>query len=301
MKKLTVTIGIPAYNEKLNIKSLLTSLLKQKTDNILLTEIIVVSDASNDGTNSEVLAFKDRRIKLLINPERQGVNFSQNKIIKTATGDILVLLNADVLPFNTRFLQEIIKPLVKDKNVGLVGAETLPTKPGGTIDCIISDSHKFKNYIYRQINNGQNIYLCHGRTRAFSRSFYTKIRWPKDCPEDSYSYLFCIKNGFKFAYTPSAKVLFRSPATLADHVKQSQRFVKGKEALGRYFSADILKREYRISTFLLFKSLVEFFVKSPLSVMGYLIISIYTRLLALNKNIDHSKWEISLSTKQGLQ
>ena len=49
-KKLTVTIGIPAYNEEANVRNLLVSLLAQKETNFKLQEIIVVSDGSTDKT-----------------------------------------------------------------------------------------------------------------------------------------------------------------------------------------------------------------------------------------------------------
>lgn len=48
MKKLSVSVGIPAYNEEQNIASLIFGILKQKVNNITLKEIIVISDGSTD-------------------------------------------------------------------------------------------------------------------------------------------------------------------------------------------------------------------------------------------------------------
>jgi glycosyltransferase involved in cell wall biosynthesis len=45
-KNMTVTIGIPAYNEAANITSLLMALLAQNTPNFKLESIIVASDGS---------------------------------------------------------------------------------------------------------------------------------------------------------------------------------------------------------------------------------------------------------------
>lgn len=292
-----ISIGIPAYNEEKNIRWLLKSLLTQELGRFELAEIIVVSDASTDKTNAEVAFFNDRRIKLLVNERRQGVNASQNKIVKSASGDILIILNADVLPADRRFLQEIIKPFKKDQRVGLVGAQTIPTKSLTMIDAIISESHKFKNLLYQQLGEGDSIYLCHGRARAFSKQFYSQIHWPDDCPEDPYSYLFCLKRGFKFVYHPCAKVFFRSPSTLADHLRQSYRFNQGKRALEKYFPKPLLKKAYHISKKLLIASFAEFFLKHPFAISAYLAISAYTRLLRLNKVIDHSKWDVAPTTK----
>ena len=49
-KKLTVSVGIPAYDEEANIKSLLEAILQQRQENFILKSIIVVSDGSTDRT-----------------------------------------------------------------------------------------------------------------------------------------------------------------------------------------------------------------------------------------------------------
>ena len=58
MKKLRISIGIPAYNEGGNIARLLRSVLGQKKRE-LIDEIIVISDGSSDNTVSEVKTFND--------------------------------------------------------------------------------------------------------------------------------------------------------------------------------------------------------------------------------------------------
>ena len=67
MKKLTVTIGIPAYNEEKNIGRLLKSLSNQKGDDFTLNEIVVLSDGSTDMTNEIVHSQSklNRKVKLL--------------------------------------------------------------------------------------------------------------------------------------------------------------------------------------------------------------------------------------------
>jgi len=80
-KKLTVTIGIPAFNEEANIGFLLKDVLMQKTNSFKLTNILVSSDGSTDKTKFIVEAFKDKRIKLLANIERKGQSYRQNQIM----------------------------------------------------------------------------------------------------------------------------------------------------------------------------------------------------------------------------
>src|SRR5690242_10839999 len=98
MKKLSVSVGIPAYNEEANIKALLLSILSQKGNNFTLKEIIVVSDCSNDNTVAEVKNVKSKKIILIQNRKRSGAAIGQNKIVDFFSGEVLVIFNADVIP-----------------------------------------------------------------------------------------------------------------------------------------------------------------------------------------------------------
>ena len=64
-KKLSVSVGIPALNEELNIKQLLTAILRQEEDSFVLREIIVVSDGSTDETVALAKSIKDKRIRVI--------------------------------------------------------------------------------------------------------------------------------------------------------------------------------------------------------------------------------------------
>ena len=85
MQKLTVTIGVPAFNEGQNMRFLLRSLLKQTETNFIVQKIIIVSDASTDNTNEIISNTKDSRVQLIVNKVREGQINSQNKIFSLAT------------------------------------------------------------------------------------------------------------------------------------------------------------------------------------------------------------------------
>ena len=66
MKKISLSIGIPAHNEEANIGRLLENLLTQPLEDFLiLEEIIVVTSGCTDRTEKIVDKFakKDERIK----------------------------------------------------------------------------------------------------------------------------------------------------------------------------------------------------------------------------------------------
>jgi len=298
MGKIKLSIGIPAYNEELNIKFLIKALLGQEYKNVELEEIILVSDGSSDRTVEYARSVGYERLRVIERQLRKGGKLTQNEIIKEARGDVLILLDADVLPVGRQFVENIVAPIREDKKVGLVGAFTKSAKPTTLFEGVIASSHEFKNRLYQRINGKDNIYLCHGRARALSKSFYTQINWPKNIPEDAYSYLFCLQKGLKFVFAPKAQVIFRSPANFRDHFLQSNRFLLGKKRLEKYFPSDWVKAQYGYSKSLLIWTLIVYLFKNPVSILSYLMVAVVVRVYGLIKTTSDVKWDISTSTKK---
>lgn len=296
-KKFTITIGIPAYNEEANIYILLRSIISQKISEGILEKIIVISDGSQDQTVDQAKRINDKRLLVINNNKRQGAMVVQNEILKITNSDILIMLDADVILDGNNFVNEIIKPIIKDEKVGLVGADTVSLAGRTFIEMVVARSHEFKRNIYKKIDNGNNIYLCHGRARAFSKKLYKDFEWPSESPEDAFSYLVCIKNNLKFKYSPNAVIKFSSPSSLTDHKKQSDRFRKGKKDLLKFFDKDLVNAEYNIPATIIMREMFLSMVKSPLLMFLYLFIYSYLMLFSKDRDIDHSKIEPSKSSK----
>jgi len=236
MKKLSITIGISAYNEENNIKNLLESVLIQSTKNIILKEIIIISDGSKDNTVREIKLINDSRIKLFSHRKRAGKSNRMNEIFRKFTSDILVLLDGDIVLGNNKVLEEVAKPFIKDAEIGLVGGKTEPFIKNNYIVKAINLTIKcYVNYT-ETINNGDNVYACKGAFVALSKKFAKNLSIPKEVvSSDTYQYLSCIKQGFKFKYVRSTKVYYHLPQTLRDHVKQNKRFVSARHEMEKYF------------------------------------------------------------------
>lgn len=292
-----VTIGIPAHNEEDNIALLIEALKTQKMDHGQIAEIIVVSDGSTDHTVDRVRSISDERIRLIVWKKREGLNSAQNKIVSEASGDILVILNADILPANDTFIQEIIAPILNDDRVGLVGADMTAAKSLSIFEAIIMNSYEMKNNIYKALRSQDNIYLCHGQARAFSRAFYKQMKWLDEFPEDAYSYILCLQKGFLFRFASCAQVVFRCPQNLLDHLRQSGRFVDGKERLRRGFSASSIHAYYRIPLPLFFREFGKLLARHPFLTAAYLLIMIYVRMSGWRPS-HASRYEISKSSKK---
>lgn len=100
-----VTIVIPTYNEIGDIENCLKSVLSLNYANI---EIIIIDGASTDGTLSILHEYEARnQIVLVEEPARRGVSIARNIGVLHGQGDIVVLLNADVI-LDKDFLDKVI-------------------------------------------------------------------------------------------------------------------------------------------------------------------------------------------------
>jgi cellulose synthase/poly-beta-1,6-N-acetylglucosamine synthase-like glycosyltransferase len=299
MKKIpTIMIGIPAYNEQENVSRLLKSLVKQKVISGVVKRIIVISDGSNDDTVKRARSINSPKIKIIDQKQRIGMNATENVLLSLAKEDILVLMNADVLPASPDTLEALIRPMVKDDQVGICGGDTSPIKAKNLIEKFVNHGHLYKQELFRSINRGNNFFLCHGRFRAFSKQFYSTLILPTDSPEDGYSYLSCIQKGFTFVYVQDSTVLFRSPQTLIDHARQSIRFIYGNESYKKYFSSEFVRKHCSLSfSQILFFAIKRFF-EYPVGMSGYVLLMILTRIKYRNEDINLRYWNTSLTSKK---
>jgi len=93
-----ITILVPAHNEEEIIRYKLENLSRLKYD-MNLTQIILVDDASTDGTVDEVLKFVKRHPELNIQvikaKKRGGKSRALNLGLKRSTGEVVIVSDAD--------------------------------------------------------------------------------------------------------------------------------------------------------------------------------------------------------------
>lgn len=293
----TVSVGIPAFNEEANIGNLMTGLLRQTQKNFCLKEIIVYSDGSTDSTVKIVRQFKDTRIRAVDQRKREGRAFGQNQIIRNASGKILVLFDADVTIKDRLFLEKIIKPIV-EKRADLVSVSLENLPPRNFFEGILAVSMQIKKKAFEQYLGGHNLYTCHGPARAFSQRLYQMISFPQSIGEDAYSFLFCLFFGFRYCYLPQAVAYYRLPDNLADHENQSRRFFSSPALLSGYFGDKFVSRHYFFPWAIFLPSIAGYLLKKPLQTVLYLLILLLLRLKSAFKKLPPSQiWPTAKSSK----
>lgn len=291
----TVSIGIAAYNEEENIAKLLNALIRQNEHEFILKEIIVISDGSTDDTVMRIGTILDHKITVIDSKVRVGQALRQNEIIKRYSGDILILLNADIIVDNNEFIVKMITPILENEGIGIVAARVKPLQAAGFFESVINVSVSMKQEMYQKINNANNIYMCHGRARAFNKKFADILRFPAAPGEDAYSYIMCVESGFEFYYEGDAIVYYRSPNNLRDHLRQSKRFIKSRSMLTSLPKSNA-RNYYKIPISLFLFTLVKYVLKKPFHLFVYLGIYFIAQLSSLWYQAS-AIWDISVSSK----
>lgn len=299
-KKITVTIGIPAYNEESNIRKLLESLLSQKQINFLLKEIIVISDGSTDTTNSIVESFENPIIKLIKGRTRVSQQIRQNQLISLFKGDLLVIIEADTLPYDDKILNTLVAPFLEDNNqkIDMVTGQAISLPAKTLVEKIDSHGMQIKDNIFSEWGNGDNLYSAGGHAmKTLSRNFASKLIFPTDVPEDSYTYFRLKQLGLQMIKQQNAKAYVKRASNLKDYIRRNKKFVGGKETLKEYFPKDLVNREFAPPINLLIKHLLLAAFHSPFLTTLYLLMSLLVRLLNFGTKEFNSLYQPFNSTK----
>src|SRR3990167_6085201 len=88
-----ISVIIPNFNGRKLLEKNLPQVLKELID----AEVIIVDDASTDGS-ADFLSKNYPQIKVISRKQNMGFASSVNLGVKSAQGELLLLLNSDVYP-----------------------------------------------------------------------------------------------------------------------------------------------------------------------------------------------------------
>jgi cellulose synthase/poly-beta-1,6-N-acetylglucosamine synthase-like glycosyltransferase len=197
-----VTIITAAFNEQAHIGATIENKLRQDYPPALL-EMIVVSDASTDGTDDIVrqIAARDSRVQLLRNEIRAGKTSGLNLAIPRARGEIVVFADA-----NSIYRPDAIAKLVRnfaDPQVGYVTGRMLYVNADGSLvgdGC--SAYMRYENSLRAAETRLGSIVGVDGGVDAIRRELYRPMR-PDQLP-DFVAPLTVAEQGFRVVYEPEA-------------------------------------------------------------------------------------------------
>ena len=127
-----LSILIPAYNEARTIESILNRILEVELIHDIKKEIIIIDDCSTDGTlnviKDFIAAHPAANIQVQQHPENKGKGAAIHTGIKAATGDYLIVQDAD-LEYDPAEFNELFQPVFYDNADVVYGSRFMGSKP----------------------------------------------------------------------------------------------------------------------------------------------------------------------------
>ncbi len=262
-----LTILIVAYNEARRLRPTLEHALATDYPADRLN-VLVVSDASSDGTDDLVLQYGDPRVRLLRMPERSGKPAGENAAGAMLRGDIVVSIDASIL-----IPRDSLKPLVRallDPAVGLASGR----------DISIGDEAREGNKAESSYV-GLEMTLRHLETRVHSivgasgcfyanRRHLQQVQLPTELARDFAAASVARAHGYRAVSVDDATCLVpRTPTLKAELRRKSRTMGRGLDTLVylrgmmnpfRYGSYAFMMVSHKLVRWLLFPSLLGWLV-----------------------------------------
>lgn len=269
------------------------SLVNQQTNSIFISEILVISSGSSDGTNRIVnnLSKEYRKIKLIRQKKRLGKASAVNVILSEAKEKVVVLCSADLILAKDT-IEKLTSPF-RNKSVGITGSHPIP----------LNDPNSFFGFAANLLWDLHHaISLTSpkmGECIAFRKTFK---QIPVLSSVDEVNIESLIKGqGYNAVYAPNAIVYNKGADTLSDFIDRRRHIYAGHLATRHEYS-------YSVSTingikifFLLLKKFqpnFRFIAWTPIIVL----LEAYSRFLGFLdykfKLKTHTVWQITKSTKK---
>jgi glycosyltransferase involved in cell wall biosynthesis len=293
-KNKIITIGIPTYNEEKNIVKFFESLKKQNIESNSIDKILFVDD-SEDNTPELINKLKienpSLKIELIHNNKRMGASNAWNTIFKESTGEVIVLLDADI-ELEKNCIVNLTSKI--NENTGLCASNTQPIIQN---DNRFSKASAFIAFWLRSIRqHGVSRYTTMGRALALNSEYVKYLEIPINIIAiDLYIQCKILENQKNVVYNDDAVIYFKTPSTMPDFLGQVTRAIIGHN--------QIKKLTKKCSPNLPFLILLKEFLINSFRYPNYALALMYCYSMLpysyfkTKKNVSYL-WQTASSTKE---
>lgn len=228
-KMISVTIGIPAYNEEGRIGPLLEQILRQKC---LTPESIIFNvSGSTDGTGSEVASMADRYhasslVKIIDNHARAGKAAALNDIIRVCNSKVVIFLDGDV-KLHDGCLRQVLEPFLRDPSVGVVSGNVMSINDGDGLFSFISQLERQMHHeLCMDLVRRNQAPKVNGTFFAMKKDVADNL--PRETVSDDEYISGCAQmKGYRVTYAPEAIVYTKDPSNYRDYLAKRRRIYAG--------------------------------------------------------------------------
>ena len=253
---------------------------------------MVVASGCTDDTESIVQthAKEDPRIRLLVQPHREGKASAINQFLLSANEKIVVLCSADLLPAPDS-VEQLVAPFV-DSELGMTCARPVPVNDPETF-------MGFAAHMLWNLHHQVNLLNFKAGEMVALRKIFERIPYHTSVDEASIEPVIR-GQGYSAKYIPTALVYNKGPETVKDFLIQRRRIYAGHLAVRRLLGYSVSTMSGRKVVGIVIRNL-DMRPRAFLWTWGVAALEVYGRCLGLRdymKRRDHSVWEIAKTTKK---
>lgn len=232
LRQPTVSIGICAVTEVENTLRLTGQILAASDPGLSLKELVV---ATPNRYLARELEGVDKRLIVVLENEREGKAIAINRIIRRATGDILVLGSADI-KLGRDSIPRLVQSLANNSGWGAVDSRVeLVNGDAKLMDRVCTLLWEVHNEILDQLDGDDRLGHVAGDLWAVRRELIREI--PNTINDDAYLALMIQRKGSAIHRVGNSLVWIAGPRSPADYVAQRSRILLGHFQLIRDFKA----------------------------------------------------------------
>jgi cellulose synthase/poly-beta-1,6-N-acetylglucosamine synthase-like glycosyltransferase len=284
---------VPCYNEGRNPIDLLASLLT-----VPELSVVFIDDGS-DGPSRDVLnEISHPRVAVVRNANRIGKAASLVSAMRDLDPGVekIALVDCDVSvrpgAIEAMFDELDLSDLVLANSRAIARPRTAWEL--GAIFSANRHDRLRENLVQRypaRCTNGRLLGISRRLADAIVRS---------DVPphtEDAHFMLVCLSEGYAFSYRRDAMLEYRAPETLADYLRQSNRFSEGRALLRERWSEETLERYYDLRLKDVLATALAQAIREPAGAAVFLFMTAAKVLQRRRPPMRQAGWSVSTSTK----
>ena len=234
IKKYSVSILIPAYNEQDSLEGTVKTVLGSDYGNIL--EVIIINDGSIDNTLKIARELERRYSKVKIfDKKNSGKADSLNQALKIAKGELVAIIDADSYP-DRHALSSMIG-FFEDEKVGAVTTRILVKQRDSFLRKMQAIEYKVIAFTRKLLGFIDSIYVTPGPLALYRKDILIKIGGfdKKNMTEDIEAAWRMLSRGYKIKMSYVAKVTTVAPNTVRKWLTQRIRWnIGGYQTILKY-------------------------------------------------------------------